>query len=517
LTAQRDLVRYYETLAMFALYSREIPASNRQRAAEPNPRLSTSLPARTRFQVAVVGSGPGGATTAAILAEAGWDVVLIEQGPQFPADVPEPFSLAEMLAKYRNGGQTLAFGPGKVAYVEAACLGGGSEINSGLYHRTPPEVLQEWHDKFGVEALDDAVMGPCFEAIEAELSVSTLRSGAPPASLKLHEGASSLGWRSVEVPRWFRQNDDGTGGTRQTMTRTYVPRFTKAGGQVLTGVAVTRLRREQGRWLLKASHCSGAALQITAEHVFVCAGAVQTPALLRRSGITRHVGDSLKLHPTVKVTARFAEPINSRTMGVPVHQVKEFAPTLSFGCSISTPAYLALGLLDHPAQLPRLREDWTHMANYYVMAAPEGVGSVRTIPGFRDALVRFKPTEGDWRTLGRGLRQLVSILLQAGATAVFPAIQRGSAVRTTNDLERIPESLSPRSANLMTIHLFSSCPMGENRAKCATDSFGAVHGYSNLYVNDASLLPTSPTVNPQGTIMAIARRNALRFLSRNRP
>ena len=29
-----------------------------------------------------------------------------------------------------------------------------------------------------------------------------------------------------------------------------------------------------------------------------------------------------------------------------------------------------------------------------------------------------------------------------------------------------------------------------------------------LYVNDASLLPTSPGVNPQGTIMAIARRNA---------
>jgi choline dehydrogenase-like flavoprotein len=204
-------------------------------------------------------------------------------------------------------------------------------------------------------------------------------------------------------------------------------------------------------------------------------------------------------------------------MGVPVHQVKEFAPALSFGCSISTPGYLALGLLDHPAELRRLREEWTCMANYYVMLAPEGTGSVRAIAGFKDAFVRFKLTEGDRRALSKGLRDLISLLLHAGATAVFPAIQRGSAVRTIHDLQRMPEALSPASANLMTIHLFSSCPMGEDRAKCATDSFGAVRGHSNLYINDASLLPTSPTVNPQGTIMAIARRNALRFLSRYRP
>jgi len=33
----------------------------------------------------------------------------------------------------------------------------------------------------------------------------------------------------------------------------------------------------------------------------------------------------------------------------------------------------------------------------------------------------------------------------------------------------------------------------------------------NLYVNDASMLPDSPGINPQGTIMALARRNALHF------
>ena len=69
-------------------------------------------------------------------------------------------------------------------------------------------------------------------------------------------------------------------------------------------------------------------------------------------------------------------------------------------------------------------------------------------------------------------------------------------------------------SGLMTIHLFSSCPMGENRSKCAVDSFGRVHSVANLHVNDASILCGAPGVNPQGTIMALARRNVLRFLNK---
>jgi choline dehydrogenase-like flavoprotein len=81
-----------------------------------------------------------------------------------------------------------------------------------------------------------------------------------------------------------------------------------------------------------------------------------------------------------------------------------------------------------------------------------------------------------------------------------------------DDVAKLPRLVETGSGNLMTIHLFSSCPMGENRNKCAADSFGRVHGLSNLRISDASLLCTAPGVNPQGSIMAVARRNALHFL-----
>jgi choline dehydrogenase-like flavoprotein len=56
--------------------------------------------------------------------------------------------------------------------------------------------------------------------------------------------------------------------------------------------------------------------------------------------------------------------------------------------------------------------------------------------------------------------------------------------------------------------------MGENKDKCATDSFGPVHGLKNLNIADASLLYTAPGVNLRGSVMGFARRNVMKFLGR---
>lgn len=518
---KRDLIRYFESLATLALYSRmDAGGEIRDAAAAEQPSLFS--PAQViahpepefSCEIAVIGSGPGGAITACLLAEAGRKVLLIEEGAYLSLESCAPFTREEMAQKYRNGGQTVAMGANKISYVEGRCVGGGSEINSGLYHRTPPAILETWRKDFKVEELGEDDLQPHFEACEKELSVSLLQSPAPAASLKLHDGATQLGWKSIEVPRWFRY-DAGTGnaGKRQSMTETFVPRFLKAGGMMLPRTCVETLRLEGGKWTLNARHASMGPVRIAAETVFVCGGAVQTPALLRRSGITDNIGNSLRLHPTIKVVAKFAETVNSAQMGVPVHQVKEFAPRISFGCSISTPPYLALALLEHPEQVREVPRSWQKMATYYAMIAGEGRGTVRALPKFRDPLVRFRLTSPDRRDLGEGILKLCEALFESGAQALYPGIARSPQLLKRDDLNKLPDALPSGLASLMTIHLFSSCPMGEDRAKCATNSFGRVHGFKNLYVNDASLLCTAPGVNPQGSVMALARRNVIRFLN----
>jgi choline dehydrogenase-like flavoprotein len=514
LGAERDLIRYHESLATLALHSRapeEMPVS-----PATDPETAQGMPvSELRCQFAVIGSGPSGAISACLLAEAGRDVLLIEEGALHPPDVPTPFTKSEMLHKYRNGGQTVALGRDKIAYVEGRCVGGGSEINSGLYHRTPPEILERWRRQFEVQALSEADMGRHFEACEHDVSVSLLPGPAPAASLKMHEGSRRLGWKSLEVPRWFRYaTEPQGGGLRQSMTRTYIPRFTSAGGRLLAGGRALGLRRTGNSWEIRIERQSGQRTRVQAEHVILCAGAVQTPALLHRSGIKRLIGESLALHPTVKVVAKFKQVVNSADMGVPVHQVKEFSPGLSFGCSISSMPYVALGLLDHPAEPPLTLEAWRYMANYYAMLSPKGRGAVSVIPGFRDPLVRFRLTEEDRRMLADGLHKLCALLLEAGAERLLPSVRGIRKVTSATDLRLLPEAFTAGSASLMTIHLFSSCPMGENRALCPVDSFGLLRAAPKLSIHDASLLCGPPGVNPQGTIMALARRNTMRLLGK---
>jgi choline dehydrogenase-like flavoprotein len=470
-----------------------------------------------RCQDLVIGSGPGGAVTAALLAESGRDVLILEEGRCLPLESCEAFSMDEVLQKYRSGGLNPALGRPKIALVEACCAGGGSEINSALYHRTPEEILGLWRGRYAIRDFGPDEMEPHFRYCEEALSVGLTPGQTPIASRRLLQGADSLGWRALEAPRCFRYDggvapDGSPLGTRQSMTKTFLPRALSAGARLAAKTRALLLDRQHGKWTVTLSGSGGAPgpSTVTADSVFVCGGAVETPALLRRSGITRNTGNTLALHPTVKVMARFPEEVNHEHLGVPVHQVREFAPHMSFGCSISSLPYLMLATADYPERRNLIRGQWRHMAVYYAMIAGPAVGTVRNVGP--DALVRYRLSPADLRALSLGLRRLCHLLLAAGAVELYPAVSGFPPISTEDDLSLIPEQLPAGRTSLMSVHLFSSCPMGENRALCAADSFGRVHGAPDLFIHDASLLCTAPGVNPQGSIMALARRNTLHYL-----
>ena len=146
------------------------------------------------------------------------------------------------------------------------------------------------------------------------------------------------------------------------------------------------------------------------------------------------------------------------------------------------------------------------MAVYYAMITGPATGLVR------GGLVRYRLSSADLRQLSLGLRRLCQLLLAAGAVELFPSVSGLPPLCSADDLSRIPAELPAERTSLTSVHLFCSCPMGENRALCASDSYGQVHGAPDLYIQDASLLCTAPGVNPQGSIMALARRNTLRYL-----
>ena len=155
-----------------------------------------------------------------------------------------------------------------------------------------------------------------------------------------------------------------------------------------------------------------------------------------------------------------------------------------------------------------------HMAQYYVGVRGSGRGSVRpSVSGADRTLVRYELSDIDLYNLGVGLARLASLLLAGGAEVVHPSVHGLPAITSEVEAVRWLDQRLPRaSLSLVTVHAFSSCPAGERRDRCAADSFGRVYGLDNLRISDASMLPDSPGVNPQATVMAMARRNALAFV-----
>jgi choline dehydrogenase-like flavoprotein len=180
-----------------------------------------------RTQVLVVGSGAGGAVTAATLAEQGFAVTVLEEGPDVDTSAMSTHTPEAMRLLYRNAGLTPILGTPPIAFVEGRCVGGSTEINSAFFQRLPPDCYARWRADLGVRDLDEPDLAPYFAQLEAALSVSTVPPDRLPASSALfRRGIEALAWRYVEVPRCHRGDDTrahGPGG-KQTMQRTFLPR-----------------------------------------------------------------------------------------------------------------------------------------------------------------------------------------------------------------------------------------------------------------------------------------------------
>ena len=283
-------------------------------------------------------------------------------------------------------------------------------------------------------------------------------------------------------------------------------RARRSGGSLLHG-GVAR-----GVELASAGTGRGAVETVTAEQVYVCGGAIQTPALLQRSGLRRNIGSNLSVHPTVKVVAEFPDEVNEPA-DLATYQVKEFGSWLSFGGSASRQALVALALSENWTDFGPAIEHWRRQIVYYAAIQSRGRGRVQALPGFGDPLVTYALAGVDLAMLRSGLGRLIHLSQAAGAERVYPSVRSSPVVSGPADVPAALRAFTRGTAALMTVHLCGTVPMGEDRKRCGADSFGRVHGATNLFVNDASLLPEAPGVNPQGTLMALAHRNIDHHLS----
>ena len=326
-----------------------------------------------KVQVLIIGSGAGGATTAIELAKAGFDVVVLEEGQRHSLQSYGQSSTKAMQLLYRNKGMTPIIGSVPIGFVEGKCLGGSTEINSGFWHRLPPEFALRWVKQFEIDDFELSGLEAHYNWAEELLHV-TKRNELPASTEVFKRGVELMGWSARVVKRAAKDcvntNACAQGcpkGAKQGMTRNLIPMAEKWGVKFITGAKVKLLikagKRVSGVLAeIQRDEKTTDLVRLDAEHVFLCAGATQTPSLLRRSGIKSKVGDTFQIHPMLKVAALFDEEINAQDSVMPMVQVKEFWPDISLGGSFFTVGHLAMNLsenwLETSATWSRSIETW---------------------------------------------------------------------------------------------------------------------------------------------------------------
>jgi choline dehydrogenase-like flavoprotein len=319
-------------------------------------------------------------------------------------------------------------------------------------------------------------------------------------------------------------------GSKLSTAKTYLLDAQANGAHILAGCRAERILVEDGRAAgveavftdppAPAGEGATARVVVRAPTVVVACGAIESPALLLRSGIGGPaVGDFLRLHPTAAVTAYYPEPQNW-CWGPPQAALShEFADLGDGHGFLIESGQATTGLFagavpwrsarDHKRRM----KEWAYASPLINLTREQGHGRV-TIDEAGNAVPHYPITdEVDIRNIRAGVETLIRIHEAAGAQEIVGSARKSTDWRRGDDLDAFvadvtSRPIAPREFTLFSAHQMGTCRMGADPASSVADPRGQLHDAPGVWIGDASAFPSPSGTNPMLTIMALARRTA---------
>lgn len=489
--------------------------------------------------VAIVGSGAGGGTTAEILSAAGFKVLLIEEGP---LKTSSDFKMQEAEAYpslYQEGIGRMTK-DGAITILQGRAVGGTTLVNWTSSFRTPEPTLEHWAREHGVKGLSVAEMAPWFEKMEQRLGVAPWAIPPNPNNDVIRLGCEKLGLHWKVIPRNVRGCWNlgycGMGcptNAKQSMLVTTIPATLDKGGELLYLARAEKLLIEGDKvtgieCLGLDERCvapTGRKILVKARHYVLAGGGINTPGLLLRSDAPDPHGRTGKrtfLHVVNFSAAQFERLINpfygapqsiysdhfqwddgatgrmSYKLEVPPLQPSLTATLLGrFGVDNA----LRMEQLPHTNVMLALMRDGFH---------PDSAEGTVELRGDGSPVLDYRMTDYTWDGIRRAYQVMAEIQFAAGARAVLPMHADADYVKTLGEARSLIDGLPMElyRARLGSAHVMGGCAMGEDPQQAVTDSLGRHHQLANLSIHDGSLFPTSIGANPQLSIYGLTAKLA---------
>ncbi len=494
-----------------------------------------AAPASLSCDVAIVGTGAGAGITAELLTQAGLSVVMVEEGPlKSSTDFRQRESDAYPSLYQESAGRKTA--DKAINILQGRCVGGSTTVNWTSSFRTPPETLRHWHDRHGLAGFSEEAMAPWFEQAERRLHIGPWLTAPNENNEVLRRGAHKLGIEAQAIPRnvkgCWNLGSCGMGcptNAKQSMLVTTVPVALDRGATLLVQTRAERFEfngdRVTALLCVPASGAGQTPLRVVARHYVVAGGAINSPALLKRSKAPDPhglLGTRTFLHPVVLSAAAFAQPIEAWS-GAPQslysdHFLRQHPLDGPVGYKLETPpmhpvvfsttlagfgpaqAELLAGFHRTHSMLALLRDGFHEQSQ----------GGVVGLRGDGSPLLDYPLHPLLMEAARRALLSMAEIQFAAGAERVLPVHEMAQPCTTWAQAREVILGLpmKPLLLRVVSAHVMGGCRLSATEREGVVQADGTHWQLSNLSVHDGSLFPTSIGANPQLSVYGFATRLA---------
>ncbi len=490
------------------------------------------------YDVVIVGSGAGGGTVAAglaELAEAGARVAVLEWGPRLRDDEYTGREVEMARRLYVDSGGMLTKDR-SITLAMGCAYGGSTVVYTGVTLPIPERVVSEW----GVPDLDWADLDRRSRRLSDLVNVHALPDEQINDNNRAFaRGCRELGWSLKQIQLNVRGcrgaglcNLGCPNRAKMGTHRVQLPEAERAGVEVVTDCRVLNVSKGEvlavvsGHDFGQPSPWRDGDYRVKAKVVVLAGNAVQTSALLLRSGFRDRLpalGRWLTLHPALILTAEHDRRLTNFWGHPKSYYTDEFHATDRFLLEVCMyfPFVTAKNLTGFGRDHAEAMAAYPQMQQILALAMDRAEEENRVeIDRRGEPVVRYRLAEDTLSSLHTAMLRATELFFAGGARRVHAPAgarfwieedQRGALEEAIPRTGMVPGRLSISSA-----HLMGGCRMGRDSAESVANAWGEVHGEDWLFAADSSLFPGCSEVNPYLTVMALADRVAERILWRQK-
>ena len=501
------------------------------------------VPEKIVCDVAIIGSGAGAGITAELLAKAGLQVVMVEEGPLKSSSDFNQLESEAYPALYQESAARKTEDKA-INILQGRCVGGSTTVNWTSSFRTPASTLKFWQDRFGLDGYTEAALAPYFAQAEQRLNIAPWQMPPNENNALLGRGARKLGIHAEAIARnvkgCWNLGSCGLGcptNAKQSMLVTTIPAALDLGAQLLTETRAERFELANGRvsaLICRTIKPNGAfaqapsaqvATKIIAKHYVLAGGAINSPAVLLRSGAPDphgRLGGRTFLHPVVMSSSIFDQKVEAWS-GAPqsiytdhflqtqpidgAMGYKLEAPPLHPLIFASTVPGFGQGQHDLLSSFPHNHTLLALLRDGFHDEAPGGQVKLR---GDGSAVLDYPLGDYVMQGARRALLSMMEIQFAAGARQVLPlhemAVPYTSWAQAREAVQALP--MKPRLLKIVSAHVMGGCGLAGSARQGVTRPDGVHWQLGNLSIHDGSIFPTSIGANPQLSVYGAVNRLA---------